>query len=385
MHIIHSYILDFNMKISFNYIYITNIIFIGVFFLIIITPLILTLLNPNSSTNIENKTLAQKPPVQLIREGKFGEYVKNGAKYFEDSYQLKSNLININSLIDYYGFNISPKDSVTLGKDQWLFYTAEDGVNIQDYYGKKLFQEKDLENISKEITNIKTKLDKRNIQFIIMMTPNKHTIYEEYLPSRIRNQKGSLTRADQYTPILSSLNVNYIDLRKTLLDQKSQYAYPLYYSLDSHWNDRAGLIAYNKLLTKINPRPSTKIPDITIGTKNRTGDLGNIIGLSHRLKDTSISANIPSPPLYSTNITNTKEINQIITKNPNGDPRKILMFKDSFSGALLPFMSSQFSEVLYDANPKVDFNLIDEYKPDIVILQFVERYSNILLQNGNKF
>ena len=95
MHIIHSYILDFNMKISFNYIYITNIIFIGVFFLIIITPLILTLLNPNSSTNIENKTLAQKPPVQLIREGKFGEYVKNGAKYFEDSYQLKSNLINM--------------------------------------------------------------------------------------------------------------------------------------------------------------------------------------------------------------------------------------------------------------------------------------------------
>lgn len=357
----------------------------GVFLLIIMTPLILTLLNPNSSANIENKTLAQKPPIQLIREGKFGEYVKNNAKYFEDSYQLKSNLIHINSLIDYYGFNISPKDSVTLGKDQWLFYTAEDGVNIQDYYGQKLFSEEKLETISKEITNIKTRLDKKNIQFIIMMAPNKHTIYEEYLPSRIRNKKGNITRADQYGPILSSLNVNYIDLRKTLLDQKSQYSYPLYYPLDSHWNDRAGLIAYNKLLTKIKPRPTTKIPDITIGTQNRTGDLGNIIGLSSLLKDTSISANIPSPPPYSTHITATKEIDRIITKNPNGDSRKILMFKDSFSGALLPFMSSQFSEVIYDASTKIDFNLIDEYEPDIVILQFVERYSNILLQNGNKF
>jgi hypothetical protein len=373
------------MKISFNHTKITKTIFIGVFLTIIITPLILTILLPKSSTSIENRILAQKPSIQLIREGKFGEYIKDTAKYFEDSYQLKNNLIYVNSLIDYYGFNISPKDTVARGKNGWLFYTVEDGANIQDYYGEKLFSEKELETIATEISDIKTKLDKRDIQFIVMMAPNKHTIYEEYLPSRIRNQKGNRTRADQYGPILSSLDVNYIDLRKTLMDQKSQYSYPLYYPLDSHWNDRAGLIAYNKLLTKINPRPSTKTPDIAIGDQNRTGDLGNIVGLSNILRDTSISANIPSPPPYSTNITATKEIDRIITKNPSGDSRKILMFKDSFSGALLPFVSSQFSEVVYDASPKINLDLIDVYKPDLVILQFVERYSNILLQDGNKF
>ncbi len=385
MHIIHLYTLDSNMKISFNHTKITKTIFIGVFLTIIITPLILTILLPKSSTSIENRILAQKPSIQLIREGKFGEYIKDTAKYFEDSYQLKNNLIYVNSLIDYYGFNISPKDTVARGKNGWLFYTVEDGANIQDYYGEKLFSEKELETIATEISDIKTKLDKRDIQFIVMMAPNKHTIYEEYLPSRIRNQKGNRTRADQYGPILSSLDVNYIDLRKTLMDQKSQYSYPLYYPLDSHWNDRAGLIAYNKLLTKINPRPSTKTPDIAIGDQNRTGDLGNIVGLSNILRDTSISANIPSPPPYSTNITATKEIDRIITKNPSGDSRKILMFKDSFSGALLPFVSSQFSEVVYDASPKINLDLIDVYKPDLVILQFVERYSNILLQDGNKF
>lgn len=362
-----------------------KILYTCIFILIITLPILNTILSEGKSVNIENRVQNNIPSLTLIRNGKIGEYMRLMQDYFVDVYKWKDDLIYINSLLDYRVFNISSKDSVAIGKDGWLFYTAEDGVNMRDYYGNNLFSQADLDKIAKNIESINKNLKKQNIEFIIMMAPNKHTLYEEYLPDRIYNKKGNETRADQYSEILNSMDVKYIDLRDMLIKEKNNSDNLLYYPLDSHWNDFAGRLAYNELIKNLDIKPEHKsrLPEVIIGERNRTGDLGNILFLSQIIKDVNMSAETQNN--YTKSEINNKNINQITTTNPDGDTRKVLVFKDSFIGAIEPFLSSTFSEVIYNSSPIVDFDLISKYNPDIVVLQFVERYSNILLQNGNKF
>lgn len=363
---------------------INQILYTFIFILIITVPALYTILSEEKSVNIENRAQNNMPSLALLRNGKIGEYIRLMQDYFVDIYKWKDDLIYINSILDYKIFNVSSKDSVTIGKDGWLFYTAEDGVNMRDYYGSNLFSDSDLNKISSNIQSINKNLEKKNIEFIIMMAPNKHTLYEEYLPDRIYNKKGDKTRADQYSTILNSMDIKYIDLRDIMMKEKNNSDKLLYYPLDSHWNDFAGMIAYNELVENLDSKPTykSKLPKVTIGERDRTGDLGNILFLSTIIKDINIS--VEKHNNYTKSEINNKNINQITTTNLDGDNRKVLVFKDSFIGAIEPFLSSTFSEVIYNASPIIDFDLISKHNPDIVILQFVERYSNILLQNGNK-
>ena len=69
----------------------------------------------------------------------------------------------------------------------------------------------------------------------------------------------------------------------------------------------------------------------------------------------------------------------------NTQPLKVMVFRDSFTTALQPYLSETFHEVLYywdhDINKYMD--VIIKEKPDIVIAETVSRYAdNILLRTG---
>ena len=56
------------------------------------------------------------------------------------------------------------------------------------------------------------------------------------------------------------------------------------------------------------------------------------------------------------------------------------MVRDSYSQVLIPYLLNTFDEVIVVPHPKMVFDgtLLDKYKPDIVIYEFVER--SLLLQ-----
>jgi hypothetical protein len=64
-----------------------------------------------------------------------------------------------------------------------------------------------------------------------------------------------------------------------------------------------------------------------------------------------------------------------------GDPRlpKALVFRDSFSWQLIPFLSESFRSVVYVWTFDFLPELIEREQPDVVILECVERYLNALL------
>ena len=68
----------------------------------------------------------------------------------------------------------------------------------------------------------------------------------------------------------------------------------------------------------------------------------------------------------------------VITKSEK--KYKVLVFRDSFTEAMLPYLSETFGEVEYIWNHNFNSyqDKIREYKPDIVIHEMVERYIDVL-------
>ena len=104
------------------------------------------------------------------------------------------------------------------------------------------------------------------------------------------------------------------------------------------------------------------------------GDLLNMLGIC---ETSSFSESNPTLQLIDNNLTITKSEgkfkNSIIFRNEKCDNKlKVLIFRDSFTDALIPFFKLHFYEthfIWFDYQSHV----VDAIKPDIVITSFVER------------
>ncbi len=210
---------------------------ISLFFIVLGLPLAQMILSvvPEMATH-ENRTLAQMPHIQKM--GDLRNYNKNFEIYFNDHYGFRSYLVRLNSFLHLTAFNTSPTRRVIIGEQGWLWYDdPRDGVNLKDFYGGTNFNAEELKRIKDNILHMHKELQKIKIHFLLVVAPNKHTIYPEYLPANIQQLRGRITQLDQVTQVLNNSGVDFIDLRSKLLTEKERTTYPLYYRTDTHWNN----------------------------------------------------------------------------------------------------------------------------------------------------
>ena len=61
---------------------------------------------------------------------------------------------------------------------------------------------------------------------------------------------------------------------------------------------------------------------------------------------------------------------------------KVVVFQDSFYLRLIPYLSPCFKQSILISDKKVDFSIIRQEKPDLVLIEFVERHSGYCLFQG---
>ena len=311
------------------------------------------------------------------------KYLKTYGDYFNDRYGLRSSLVRLNSFLHLKVFNTSPTQKVIIGDHGWLMYNSPtDGVSLKDYYGYANFSENELKTFKSRIIDINEELKKNKIHFLFIVAPNKHTIYPEYLPANIRQMQGMKTRLDQVTQALKDTDIDFIDLRFLLLNEKKHAADLLYYRTDTHWNDLGAFLAYEEIITRLR-RTYPKIKQlsrddfIVRSEENRgTGDLAGFLNMSGLLSDTRIILEpkikfsaAPAPVAYAP-IAGRDTVGFEV---PSPDLPVLVMFRDSFAASLIPYLSEGFSRSIYLWTNKIDFSVIVQEKPAIVIFEIVER------------
>lgn len=292
----------------------------------------------------------------------FIDSVKKVTENFSDEITVKDEFIEINTNLSASMSEDTYIEStqILLGKDNWLFYKSqEDGSSIPDYRGTDYYTDEELLSIKHNLIKQRDAFAEKGIRFIVMPIPNKEIIYFEYMPDTIFRE-STTTRTDllvNYLKENSDLEIVYP--KNELMEGKLNN--PVYYKYDSHWNDIGCYIGLQSL-TKQLYGVSRDVTEFTfpIAHQNTSGDLAILCNMQEKFCDDTMYAlpeNIVSPEdVFSDNI--------LIIGDSFAEPF-VKVAKHFFQGGA-NYLS------LWSYNAKT----IEEFNPNIVVWQSVERYTD---------
>lgn len=323
----------------------------------------------SESATSEGRLLAEKPHLGLKNLSKYPDQYE---KYFNDHFGFRNDLIRWNHFLKFRASRIIPSgisriDKVVIGHDDWLFYDPKqdgiDGITLDDYMGNSSLSNADLERIGNNIESIIERFRKLGVPCLILVCPNKQTIYPEHLPNKIRKASGE-TRMDQVMEYLTrNGRASILDVRSDLLEAKRLYS--VYDKDDTHWNTLGAFVAYQVIIEELSRTVAGVDPltldNFDIRLQERTyGDLARMISMDSMYKNEELSFTLKAD-------------------RAEGQPKQTLvMFHDSFGDKLVPFLKHQFDVRNYGGRRRIDFRIANKENPNIVMLVFTERHIDLL-------
>lgn len=297
--------------------------------------------------------------------------------YYEDHFPFRSFLIK-----KFYTVRKSIKDNpkVIIGKNDWIFLNsspfntyAKTDNSLGDFTGKTLLSDEEAAEYEKKIKAQKDYFDEKGIRFLIMIPPNKMSVYSEYAPKAYRKLRAERSRYEQTEEAIRNAGVPFINLKKLFEKEKGEY--PLYYRTDTHWNDLGAYTAFTHLMNVLHK----DVPEIErIETReSECGDNYRMSGLSDACADTHYTP-VLSFKNGPGNCVSERDSGYIVCTNEEAPYKEhILVGRDSFAERLIPYFAWMFKKTTFVWSGKLSseemFAVINRETPDIVLYTFAER------------
>ncbi|MEM1218824.1 MAG: DHHW family protein [Bacteroidota bacterium] len=319
----------------------------------------------------ENRSLAVYP-----REQGAVAFWNAFEAYFKDHFLGRATVAQGASLLRVQGFSSSPRpDKAVIGKEGWLYYTSRSDKVFDSQARQNLLSENELINLFARWNRRVRILKERDIAYYQAVWPNKATLYPEYLPVRMEGlPRGEISKIDQVLAYGRELHPSLpiLDVRSRLFKEKEVAR--LYRQLDTHWNDLGAYYAYQELMTFLGEEAYPLDAFMIDKVETSEGDLMNMLGLCGLRTFSETIPMLDYPAWEQIEKHRTERSNLFVMRNPNAPKQqRLLVFRDSFTSALIPFISRHYSEVYFMWS---DFReeVVWELAPDLVIEAKVERY-----------
>ena len=338
-----------------------KLLFIIIFFITCTIPILC--IPFVSSVNTENRSLSSLP-TWTLENGSFNlDYFNELETYVSEHFAFRSQLIEWDNLMKYKLFHSSGNEQVILGKNEWMFFSE----TLEDYSGITL-PVSEMEQITNNLAKICNYIQEQGKQPAIMIIPNKNTIYPEYMPDSF----GSLdtpTNLDILQEQMQQKNIPYIDAKKILWNNKSLDT--LYLQYDTHWNNTGARIVLNELYRFLDINSQHTIDNYTIENSHVPDLYPMLFPTQDYMEEQHI---YPSESSYEHigRFRGLDDLN-IETASDNGNGKRILLYRDSFGRAMIPYMAEQFDYCIFNRSTPYDLSLIAETECDYVVIEIVER------------
>ncbi|MBQ7921585.1 MAG: hypothetical protein IJ325_03290 [Clostridia bacterium] len=252
-------------------------------------------------------------------------------------------------------------DQVIAGRDDFLFFDD----TTADYIGTNRMTDADITKTAEALATLNEQVEAAGGKFLFVCAPNKNTIYGEYLPSRYI-KSTSPTDLDRLYAELDVLDVPYVDLRPLLTEAKENTL--VYHKRDTHWNGAGAEIAMGGIAEHFSiPMPDYGVP---ITVSDFEGDLDALLFPGKTMYDENITYNFEGLFVYTSAYATPMDL--VITAR-SGGTGKLLMFRDSFANAMIPYAASTFGEIRMERVTPYQTAQLETYKPDYVIVEIAER------------
>lgn len=361
-----------------------------IFLLVLLLPTVdlLFKVDPFSGNN-EKRELSKFPGLPRSIET-LQKFPREFTAYINDNFGFRNSLFIGNYLIKYGLLGTSPSDQVLIGKNGWLYY-AGDGETKDSRHVSRLSEDQ----LRRMVMSYEIKrqwLAEQGIRYMLVIAPNKSTSYFENLPSAFNIVRSDSVIDDLKNHLLKYSSVCVIDPRDRIKEAK--HAATLYYKYDSHWNNYGAFIAYSQIMEQIQSwHPGMQIlslEDFVVSKKDRkAGDIAQMIGGGKFVADEDYI--LTPKKSYSSFFLNKnlKARDPFTMKNVNANIQQVVVFRDSFFSALVPFLSESFWLSRYywqnwDSKVQIE-EIIEQYKPDIIIEEIAERFLKFELNDVTKY
>lgn len=321
-----------------------------------------------------------------------------------------SKLFNTDTIEEYINYTVYKlfnrslvQDSVITGKDDFLFLGNKYKNVLHKTNGIYRPSDKEIDEWTNKLRDLQSWYEDRGIKFVLVIAPNKHTIYREKLPNWMKYSGKTIT--DDIVKHTNKKNINVLDLRQILINNKKDKT--LYMKTDTHWNNVGASIGYDATIAYINNTYRINLAKPTYIIKNKyrdAGDLANFLKIKTLLADDYENVytfdfgydyyvcngkinrdnnalekceNVINPYMYI----NSKP--QYMINNNSLNKQKLLWLCDSYAGGDGgKVANSQLYNATFQIIWKWHFgqingsrlsDFINKYKPDFVIYQIVER------------
>lgn len=308
---------------------------------------------------------------------------------------------NINYIL-YKVYKVSRnKKEVIVGKDDFLFLGNNYADVVDKTQGLYPYTPNEIDNWTNKLRKLQDWYEAHNIKFVLVIAPNKHTVYKDRLPDDVQYKTdGTLT--DEIVRDAAKKRVHVLDLRQVLIQNKNDRT--LYMRTDTHWNVAGAAIGYDATIAYIADtfKVALRKPDYTVSNKyTGGGDLASLLKIKTLLpndyenvyeleidnyvccgkidKTDSVleqCENTNNPPMF---------INpgpQYMINDNALNNQTLLWLCDSFAGDKRVARNSQLYNATFQSLWKWHFShingdklsaFVNTHKPDFVIYQIAER------------
>lgn len=283
----------------------------------------------------------------------------NEAKYIDDSY-----------------FAPIEKDSVIVGRYNWLFYAGE---NSLDYYkGTNILSDDEMQKYADTLGRLQEICDEKGIKLAVTIIPDKEQVYPEYMPSyTVENEYKRVPRLVDYIQNKTNVSISYpLDELKVA----GRY-FDTYQPCDTHWTyagayvgvmglyKQLGMTVYDPLNQGIGSREEENLGDLISRGGFKQSDFPT---LTMYYIDYKMDVAVSGPDAD-------KNVPVYVGTSDAPGGKKLFFIGDSFRVYMTDYLSKDFSEYcivhrdnFYEAKDFVEGS-------DVIIIETVERYDSSLI------
>ncbi len=326
----------------------------------------------------ENRELAAMPVVDGSL-GSLAAFPNGFSNWFEDHFGFRARLVRWYGESRLFALHVSPSTTVVRGRDGWLFYGDDGGM--EDYANERPLTKDEVGVWRAAVVRARDWLAARGIAYVFTIAPDKHVIYPDEVPRSIQ-RLGAASRTDQVFAALAGTGVSTVDVRPALLAARARER--IYFLTDTHWNDRGAFVAYQQIIAAVRRQvpavpPAWTRDDFAPTERTIEGqDLAGMIGLTRVLHETDLTLTPTRPRLAKViepkGADATAEEGYLVTEIPGSTLPRAVIFRDSFTSRLAPFLSEHFSRAVYLWQNDFDADVVSREHPDVVIQEIVGRH-----------